>query len=861
MPLPIVAVVGAGGVGSTSLSDAVCNALRQRSGGAPAAVRVVDGAASLRAALRTTDAAARKVAAVVVVGRADKPEDAADSSDAAVSQQVADLFREAKEEDEVAVVEPSEDDTQHNHHQHHDRVNDILMGLTSSPSSSSGQPGEDAGAPPRVIYVLTHAASSLGCEGDDVVNGDFRSARAHAFIRSWEGFTRALPMTPTSPSRTPRAAADSVLFVDMADGPAYANSVVDAVENMVHCHAKSSMLVLQRAERHMRRTRRCNDEYDAAGQYYHQGNGDRNGCTVAVEDIEVDAKQASLATAMSLLQRRISDVRLRKVMKMTPQLLTPSITTTCALAASTTPKPPAASILSSLAARAASLSLSTIAAAATANINASSTLAAPSLLPSGASRGGSLSGGARGFSGVTTVSWPSPSSLSASGMVRPWPPPRRHMNISRSTASNLSMGQVNKHQRRGNHGSNTSRNTSHNGEGFRGLGLGRLVASRFRRSFLHRFLRPRDGAAILWFRSDLRVDDNAVLHAASSLASVQANGLLPVYIFDPRDYTRGLGGGFEKAGPTRAKFVIECVHALRASLRALGSDLIVRVGRPEEQLADLAELVGARKVFCHAEPTTDERDTEAKVTANLIQVGQGCELVKHWGGTLFDPEDLPFPIQETPASYSEFRNTLESVAIREPIQTPERVPALPSVPGGGVDSGELPTVQSLSGIGIGCSVSADATGTQPRIHGSNAPVGGERAALRVLRELSDKAYLSDTDRTEFSCRVSPWLALGCVSPRRVYHELRAKYSTKSNDDDVPLTGLHAMPQSGLNRMSSASSSISSSWVSLELLWRDFFRFVTAKHTTTSNQTASSMINSGNKDVASSGSWRVSTAMV
>ncbi|HRG08431.1 MAG TPA: SDR family oxidoreductase, partial [Cyclobacteriaceae bacterium] len=52
--------------------------------------------------------------------------------------------------------------------------------------------------------------------------------------------------------------------------------------------------------------------------------------------------------------------------------------------------------------------------------------------------------------------------------------------------------------------------------------------------------------------------------------------------------------GFPKTGRYRAQFIIESVHDLRQSLRKLGSDLIVRIGKPEE-VASLAAYLAMDK--------------------------------------------------------------------------------------------------------------------------------------------------------------------------------------------------------------------------------------------------------------------------
>ncbi len=58
--------------------------------------------------------------------------------------------------------------------------------------------------------------------------------------------------------------------------------------------------------------------------------------------------------------------------------------------------------------------------------------------------------------------------------------------------------------------------------------------------------------------------------------------------------------------------------------------------------------------------------------------------------------------------------------------------------------------------------------------------------------------------TDYSTKLSAWLALGCISPRQVYAELRH-----------------------YERLRTANKS--TYWVVFELLWRDYFRYVALRH--------------------------------
>ena len=83
--------------------------------------------------------------------------------------------------------------------------------------------------------------------------------------------------------------------------------------------------------------------------------------------------------------------------------------------------------------------------------------------------------------------------------------------------------------------------------------------------------------------------------------------------------------GFDRTGPYRASFLLQCVADLRSALRQRGSDLVVRVGRPDKVLAELARQAVAGmpagmqtcKLFAHKEVTKEEGEVEAAVQAAL----------------------------------------------------------------------------------------------------------------------------------------------------------------------------------------------------------------------------------------------------
>ncbi|WP_375444186.1 DASH family cryptochrome [uncultured Fibrella sp.] len=293
---------------------------------------------------------------------------------------------------------------------------------------------------------------------------------------------------------------------------------------------------------------------------------------------------------------------------------------------------------------------------------------------------------------------------------------------------------------------------------------------------------------LYWFRNDLRLHDNP----AFSAACTEAAEVLPVYVFDPRQFRELPVPGIKKTGIFRTKFLIECVADLRASLRLRGADLIIRVGDPACILADLAEDIDATAVYASKEVTSEETDVESALSKRLKPLNIDIELL--WTSTLYHIRDLPFGIIKLPDVFTHFRNQLEKhVQVRELDPTPDQV-RMPA----GVEAGDLPT---LSQFGF-------PTDYQPDTRAAISFKGGETVALDRLHHY---LWASDLIRTyketrngmlgeAYSSKFSPWLAHGCLSPRLIYHEVKRYEAERLRND-------------------------STYWLIFELIWRDFFRFV------------------------------------
>ncbi|GBG83833.1 hypothetical protein CBR_g37632 [Chara braunii] len=319
-------------------------------------------------------------------------------------------------------------------------------------------------------------------------------------------------------------------------------------------------------------------------------------------------------------------------------------------------------------------------------------------------------------------------------------------------------------------------------------------------------------ASLVWFRNDLRVHDNEALLKANN----ESLSILCVYCFDPRDYGKS-SSGFDKTGPYRAKFLLECVADLRKNLRAKGNDLVVRIGKPEEVIGKLAREVGAEAVYAHQEVTHEELEMEERVAATLKE--EGIETKYSWGSTLYHLEDLPFKLEDMPSNYGGFREKVQNLRVRATAQAPDSLRPLPAR--GGVKVGEIPTLQEL-----GLNVGSTGNSRQDR-KGAGAQfelIGGETEAMSRLKtfvaEANGRRKASANGEklygANFSCKISPWLAMGCLSPRKMYEDLKNTKGAAARG--ISSDGAWSTDESnGLN------------WLVFELLWRDFFRFITKKY--------------------------------
>ncbi|SFT49973.1 DASH family cryptochrome [Halomonas saccharevitans] len=291
---------------------------------------------------------------------------------------------------------------------------------------------------------------------------------------------------------------------------------------------------------------------------------------------------------------------------------------------------------------------------------------------------------------------------------------------------------------------------------------------------------------LIWLRGDLRLADNSLFFFATP-----PEALICVFALDEAWLEPPPGLETPRIGPARLRFLWESLIELRGELLKRGSDLLVRIGDPVQVMAGLIDEYALDEVRVRADPGWEEQQAVAQLATRL---GEGVALSCHDTGMLLDEASLPTALDELPGSFSAFRRRVERAwAIPDAAPAPVTLPGWPE----GAPRGFPPLGQ----------VCAQAAGWAPDARGEFAFAGGEAAGLaRLDHYLWQSGAIARYKQTrnglvgaDFSTRLSPWLAHGCLSARQV------------RDAVCAWEARHG-------------ASESSYWVVFELLWREYFHW-------------------------------------
>lgn len=256
--------------------------------------------------------------------------------------------------------------------------------------------------------------------------------------------------------------------------------------------------------------------------------------------------------------------------------------------------------------------------------------------------------------------------------------------------------------------------------------------------------------SLVWFRHDLRLDDNPALSAAIERGSA----VLPVFIWAPHEE------GAWSPGAASRWWLHQSLGRLECDLRSAGARLVIRRGESLAQLRQLIDESGADAVFWNRryEPSAMARD----LSVQQVLRARGIVAESFQGNLLFEPWDIATregqPFQVFTAFWRAALSRPHPVApVAAParLQSPRRWPE--SLPLGGL--GLEPHIDWAAGL--------------RRTWQPGAAAAEQR--LQTFLEQAATRYKIGRDYPAESgtSRLSPHLHFGEISPRRIWHELQS----------------------------------------------------------------------------------------
>ena len=298
-----------------------------------------------------------------------------------------------------------------------------------------------------------------------------------------------------------------------------------------------------------------------------------------------------------------------------------------------------------------------------------------------------------------------------------------------------------------------------------------------------------DVRSLVWFRNDLRFSD----HTGMAKACQNSKRLFGIYCFDPKLFINNKLG-FPKMNVYRAAFILESIKELKAELLKRNISLIVKIGEPNKVISEFIKDYKINSIYYQNE-WTDEEISEEKALLNNISTD--VEVQKYSDQFLYHPDDVDQSFVSD--VFTTFRKYCEKNLVVRDIVEPtysfskenlinENQNNLPTLEDLGLNDFEMDSRTAFPFTG-GCLSAKD--------------------RLNYYLWESKKVNFYKKTRNgllgkDYSSKFSAWLANGSISSREIYWQI------KNYEKDI-------------------MKNQSTYWMIFELIWRDFFKFISLKY--------------------------------
>ncbi|NCT10788.1 MAG: DASH family cryptochrome [Flavobacteriia bacterium] len=300
--------------------------------------------------------------------------------------------------------------------------------------------------------------------------------------------------------------------------------------------------------------------------------------------------------------------------------------------------------------------------------------------------------------------------------------------------------------------------------------------------------KKQNNTSVIWFRNNLRTLDNTSLFKAIH----HHEKAIAVYFFDPK-YFEIDTFGFKKTEKFRAKFLIETITDLKRNLADLNITLLTYFKNPEDKLPKICEEFSVETIYTQKEWTDEELQTNHLLKKALPNV----KFIEDFDQFLYHPNVVSNDYSKIPDVFTNFRKGVEKKVRIEAEISVSKVNETNLID----NNTKIPTLEDL--------------GFEDFSTNRNTAFpfkGGETEALkRVNYYLFETKKVSVYKNTrnglvgiDYSTKFSPWLANGSLSAKTIYWRIK-QYEKEFGSNE------------------------STYWVIFELIWRDYFKFISLKY--------------------------------
>lgn len=241
-----------------------------------------------------------------------------------------------------------------------------------------------------------------------------------------------------------------------------------------------------------------------------------------------------------------------------------------------------------------------------------------------------------------------------------------------------------------------------------------------------------------------------------------------------------------------------CARDLSLRLSRLGAALHIRDGSAQDAVPQFCADCAATNLHYnrpvprgqHHDNCDEEETGVLKQLQQQTQKGESSranvKISAFWSGCLYTPEQLPFRLSDMPIDCDEFGKRVANIKVSPPLPAPESITSVQGLPlGHDYHSAPTPPNSLLAGESLALSRVRDYVNGK-----SVASVVHHNSDSSIDHTLSSEAIVIDSDDAQPQAtshrqidtkigRLGPLLTAGCVSPRRVWHDVMQGVSEHS----------------------------------------------------------------------------------